>query len=112
MKEEDKVVLELMGKKIHRLRTKKRLTQEDLAIAIQVDRVTIAGLEAGKHNVRPSILLKMCDYFKINASSTYPTPLEYVRGKDGFQESISKIKIDRLARAQRILTKLKSEINQ
>ena len=47
------------------LRTQKRVTQEELALKVQVSRQTIVAIEKG--NYTPSVLLalKIADFFKL-----------------------------------------------
>lgn len=50
---------------VHRLRDKKRITQQELADAVSVTRQTIIAIEKG--NYTPSVLLalKIAKYFKV-----------------------------------------------
>ncbi len=46
-------------------RAKKNITQADLAIVLNVSRLTIHSIEAGKFNPSVLIAMKMARYFKI-----------------------------------------------
>lgn len=55
---------EFIGNSVHELRTRTRITQEELAMALDVSRQTIIAIEKG--NYTPSVLLalKIAKFFK------------------------------------------------
>jgi putative transcriptional regulator len=52
-------------------RAKKNITQAELAEVLNVSRLTIHSIEAGKFNPSVVIALKMARYFKINVEELF-----------------------------------------
>lgn len=61
MDKSDKRVLKQLGATIAKLRTQKRLTQEQLAERAGLDRMTVAFVEGGRRWPRPSTLVAMAE---------------------------------------------------
>lgn len=57
-----------LGKKIKKLRTKKRITQYELANILDVSRVQISNIENGRRGMNLKKLKVLCKYFKIDLS--------------------------------------------
>jgi len=55
-----------LGERIRVLRTKKRLSQGDLAKAVESATSTISEIERGERKPRTELLVKMADYFDVS----------------------------------------------
>jgi putative transcriptional regulator len=62
---------EIIKNEVYRFRTDNNVTQEDLALAVNVSRQTIIALEKG--NYTPSILLaiKIATFFKVSVEKIF-----------------------------------------
>ena len=62
---------EIIKNHVYKLRLEKNVTQEDLALKVNVSRQTIIALEKG--NYTPSILLalKIADFFKVSVEKIF-----------------------------------------
>lgn len=67
---------EIIKNEVYKLRVEKNVTQEDLALAVNVSRQTIIALEKG--NYTPSILLaiKIADFFKVSVEKIFKITYE------------------------------------
>jgi putative transcriptional regulator len=67
---------EYISNKVCVLRTQKRVTQEELAIKVQVSRQTIIAIEKG--NYTPSVLLalKIASFFKLSVEDIFKISYE------------------------------------
>ena len=57
-----------LGEKIKRLRKRKNLNQDDLALVLNLSRGQISNLERGRRNLSLKQLEKLCEYFKVDIS--------------------------------------------
>jgi len=55
---------EIIGNRVHKLRTRKAVTQEELAKAVDVTRQTIIAIEKGDYTPSVCVALKIAKYFK------------------------------------------------
>ncbi len=60
-----------MKNKISILRTKKGITQEDLAIALDVSRQTISSIEMGRYNPSLDLAFKISEYFEMSIEEIF-----------------------------------------
>jgi transcriptional regulator with XRE-family HTH domain len=65
---EQNILLKKLGLSIRRARQKKGLSQESLALAADLDRSYIGGVERGERNVAIINLKKIADALKISVS--------------------------------------------
>ncbi len=57
--------------RLHILRAEKRLTQEELALAIGVTRGTIIAIEKGNYNPTLELVFKLSLYFKVDIQNIF-----------------------------------------
>lgn len=57
--------------KIHKLRKEKKVTQSELADAVNVSRQTIISLENGKYNASLILAHKLAQYFGVNIEELF-----------------------------------------
>lgn len=60
-----------MENKIAELRKQKRITQEELAVAVSVSRQTIISLENGKYNASLQLAYKISQYFDLTIEQVF-----------------------------------------
>ena len=60
-----------MDNKIKELRKKHKVTQEDLAYAVEVTRQTIISLENGKYNASLQLAYKIAKYFNTTIEEVF-----------------------------------------
>lgn len=60
-----------MENKIRELRKEKRVTQDDLALAVGVTRQTIISLESGKYNASLQLAHKISRYFGLSIENVF-----------------------------------------
>lgn len=65
-------VLKKFGKKLAEVRSKKNITQENLAFEIGVDRTYISYIERGERNPSVYILSKLSKALKVDSSELLP----------------------------------------
>ena len=65
---EQNILLKKLGLSIRRTRQKKGLSQESLALAADLDRSYIGGVERGERNIAIINLKKIADALKISVS--------------------------------------------
>lgn len=65
-----------MENTIQQLRKEKRITQSDLADAVEVTRQTIISLENGKYNASLILAHKIAQYFGVNIEDIFIFNLE------------------------------------
>lgn len=56
---------------IQELRTKKNLTQQDLADAVNVTRLTVIALEKGTYNPSLELAFRLAKFFKIGVEEIF-----------------------------------------
>ena len=56
-----------LGQNIKRIRTKKKMSQGDIARALEVHRAYISGIESGKRNPTLATIQKLADALKVSA---------------------------------------------
>ena len=56
-----------LGQNLKRIRTKKKMSQGDIARALEVHRAYISGIESGKRNPTLATIQKLADSLKISA---------------------------------------------
>ncbi len=61
MENEEKIVLEAIGKKIVEKRKQMNLTQDELAFSAEIDRTYIGYIESGRQNVSIAVLCKIAN---------------------------------------------------
>lgn len=60
-----------MNNRIKELRKEYSVTQEELALAVEVTRQTIISLENGKYNASLQLAFKIAKYFKTNIENVF-----------------------------------------
>ena len=60
-----------MENKIRELRKEKKVTQDDLALAVGVTRQTIISLESGKYNASLQLAHKISRYFGLSIENVF-----------------------------------------
>ncbi len=60
-----------MNNRIKELRKEHSVTQEELALAVEVTRQTIISLENGKYNASLQLAFKIAKYFKTNIENVF-----------------------------------------
>lgn len=60
-----------MNNRIKELRKEHDVTQEELALAVEVTRQTIISLENGKYNASLQLAFKIAKYFKTNIENVF-----------------------------------------
>ena len=58
---------EKLGQNIKRIRVKKKMSQGDIARALEVDRGYISNIESGKKNLTLATIQKLADALKVSA---------------------------------------------
>ena len=61
------IASEKLGQNIKRIRTKKKMSQGDIARALEVDRGYISNIENGKKNPTLATIQKLADALKVSA---------------------------------------------
>jgi len=56
-----------LGQNLKRIRTKKKMSQGDIARALEVHRAYISGVESGKRNPILATIQKLADALKVSA---------------------------------------------
>jgi len=56
----------VLGDRLRKLRTKKKITQEELGRKVNVTKVSISGYENGNRNPDTDTLQKLADYFNVS----------------------------------------------
>lgn len=56
---------------IQKMRAKKNLTQQDLADAVNVTRLTIIALEKGKYNPSLELAFRLAKFFKVGVEEIF-----------------------------------------
>ena len=56
----------MLGDRLRKLRTKKKITQEELGRKVNVTKVSISGYENGNRNPDTDTLQKLADYFNVS----------------------------------------------
>lgn len=77
---------ETMGKRIKSRRKNQGETQEDLADALGISRVSMVNIENGKQRLPIHIINDICTLLKTNINALVPNRNEYTPAKDGMQE--------------------------
>lgn len=73
---------------LYELRVREKMSQRELAQAIDIHYITIQGIEHWRgHTIQPKVLGKICEYFKIDAEEFLRA---YVTGREQ-QQNISTI---------------------
>ena len=57
-----------LGQNLKRIRTKKKMSQGDIARALEVHRAYISGVESGKRNPTLATIQKLADALGVSAS--------------------------------------------
>lgn len=70
------IMIENFGQNIKRLRQKHQITQEDLAIAIEVQKQAISNIERGKSYPSFENLDRIARFFNVSAVDLFGTPAE------------------------------------
>ena len=60
-----------MNNRIKELRKQKKITQDELAKAVEVTRLTIISLENGKYNASLQLAYKISSYFGTNIEDVF-----------------------------------------
>ncbi len=60
-------ISEKFGQTLKRIRTKKKMSQGDIARALEVHRAYISGIESGKRNPTLATIKKLADALKVSA---------------------------------------------
>ena len=68
---------EKIGEVLKQLRCAKGLSQEKLALDINIDRTYIGDIERGNRNISIAIIEKMTDYYQISLSDFFKIVEEY-----------------------------------
>ena len=55
----------IVGQNVRRLRTKKGLTQEQLAFEAQIDLTYVGGIERGERNPSPLVMVRIADALSV-----------------------------------------------
>ena len=71
MNNEDKKLLIALGIRIKFLRSKKKLTQEEVAGSINMDRSYFSDIERGKRNVAAINLIKIANALKVSVGDLF-----------------------------------------
>ncbi len=58
-----------LGQNMKRIRTKKNMSQGDIARALEVDRGYISNIESGKKNLTLATIQKLADALKVSADA-------------------------------------------
>ena len=69
----DDLVYKLIGEKIKEHRTKKSLTQEDLAKELDASRASMVNYESGEQAIYISDLFQLADFFRVDIKDLLPT---------------------------------------
>ncbi len=67
---------ERIGWNLRKVRTAKRITQENLAVDAGVDRTTISGIERGDFNASVDLLARLADALAVDISLLFEVPAE------------------------------------
>ena len=73
MNNEDKKLLITLGKRIKSLRSEKKLTQEEVAGSINMDRSYFSDIERGKRNVAAINLIKIASALGVSVGDFFET---------------------------------------
>ncbi len=57
-----------IGKRINEIRTKKKVSQEEIASVLGISRQRFARIENGQSDISYAMILKVADYFGVSAS--------------------------------------------
>lgn len=68
----EKSIKEAFGERVRTIRKDKGLSQEALALACDLDRTYIGGVERGERNISLVNIYKIADALAINASELFP----------------------------------------
>lgn len=80
----------MLGKRLKRLRSEKKLTQMELAEKIGVTHVSISGYESGKRTPDTETLTKIADFFNVSTDFLLGrTDSETSQHQEDFKEFIS-----------------------
>lgn len=71
MNNEDKKLLITLGTRIKSLRSKKKLTQEEVAGSIDMDRSYFSDIERGKRNVAAINLIKIANALEVSVGDLF-----------------------------------------
>lgn len=66
--------------RIKRLRKESRMTQEEIAATLHINRLSVGAIEAGKRRITADELSALCDLFRCSADE-----LLFGKSKDAFQ---------------------------
>lgn len=64
MTDENKVILEAMGKRLRAFRNKKGMSREYIAHQLEITERTYASYERGEHDIPMEVLLKLAPMFR------------------------------------------------
>lgn len=65
---------ERIGWNLRKVRTGKRVTQENLAVDAAVDRTTISGIERGEYNASVDLLDRLAKALSVDISAFFEVP--------------------------------------
>jgi DNA-binding XRE family transcriptional regulator len=100
----------LMAQKFKEHRTKAKLSQEDVAYAIKLSRVSVANIEAGTQGLTSDVIFKCSVLFKCSVADIFPNQDEYTITLRSRISSLEQKRIDKIKRLEKELEALKSEV--
>jgi DNA-binding XRE family transcriptional regulator len=60
-----------IGSQVRRYRKAKKLKQSQLAMHLEIDRTSVANIEAGRHNASLDLIVKICDVFSCTPNDLF-----------------------------------------
>ena len=73
MEKQDSFLMKIIGTNVKMLRTKAKISQDDFADMVDLNRVSISNIESGRQGTTCLFLLKSCKIFKCNIADLVPT---------------------------------------
>lgn len=108
-------VNKIIGAKVRNLRINQKINQEELAVILGIDRVSISNVERGTHGMPTHRIIYLCMHFGITPNDIMPTKEELdgsafipnLKNKRTVDKLLEKIKI-----SEARIEKLKNSINE
>lgn len=83
-------VMKLIGDKLVKIRKDKGLTQQDLSLILDITRVSVSNIEAGRHMITLDNAIKICNYFNVTYMDIFPDPATYVMNFESLNKAMKK----------------------
>jgi transcriptional regulator with XRE-family HTH domain len=109
-KDNDDLLRAIMSRNLKELRRKNGMSQENLATAMGISRVSVCNIELGVQAMTAINIFKFCTIFKCDYSDLFPAPGELKAVVSTIKTSMKTKKLEKINRLKQEIENIEKEL--